>query len=203
MEFLQDIARELAKRGKWLQWPTTTGFPLINLYEEPQYKIIESKLRGVRVRRKIAVGNKPIVSVGKSKNAVAANVIHSLDASHMMLTAIACKRAGIDLMGIHDCYVCLAPQAERLDDIVRQELVQMYDGRDYLTEIRDVALQIAAGEKKRPTKMTEALSHHPLAPKGRRVAAAVGTETPKFRDVPKLGSFDLHEILRNVYLFSP
>jgi DNA-directed RNA polymerase len=159
-------------------------------------------LRGVRTRRKIAVGNKPVIRVRKSKDAAAANVIHSLDASHMMLTAIACRRAGIDLMGIHDCYVCLAPQAERLNEIIRQELVRMYEGRDYLTEIRDVALSIV-GEKKRPTKITEALSHHPLAPKGKRVAAAVGTETPKFRDVPKLGSFDLREILKNPYLFSP
>ena len=194
--------RGRAKRGEPLQCTTPTGFELINLYEEPQYKIIESKLRGVRVRRKIAIEH-AIIRVAKSRNAVAANVIHGLDASHMMLTAIACKRAGIDLMGIHDCYVCLAPQAERLNEIIRQELVQMYDGRDYLTEIRDVALRIAVGEKKRLTKMTEALSHHPLAPKGKRVAAALGTNTPKFIDVPKLGSFDLREILKNVYLFSP
>jgi DNA-directed RNA polymerase len=203
MQFLQDIARVLAKLGAPLHWPTPTGFPLINLYEEPQYKDIESKLRGVRVRQKIAVGNKPVIRVGKSKNAVAANVIHGLDASHMMLTSIACKRAGIDLMGIHDCYACLAPQAERLNEIIRQELERMYAGRDYLTEIRDAALRIAVNEKKRPSKMAEALSKHPLARKGKRVAAVTGIEAPEFRDVPKLGSFDLREILKNVYLFSP
>jgi DNA-directed RNA polymerase len=95
MKFLQGIARELAKHSqKPLQFTTPSGFPLINLYEEPEYKTVNSILRGARVRRKIAIGNKQgKIRVGKSKNAAAANVIHALDASHMMLTAIACKRA--------------------------------------------------------------------------------------------------------------
>jgi integrase len=108
--------------------------------------------------------------VRKSKNAAAANVIHSLDAAHLMRTGIACRAAGIDIMGIHDCYVGLAPPAERLNGIIRQELIRMYDGRDYLTEIRDEAIRIASVEKKR-SAMADALSQHPLA---KRVAKAVG-----------------------------
>jgi DNA-directed RNA polymerase len=101
-------------------------------------------------------------------------------------------------MGIHDCYVCLAPRAERLNGIIRQELIRMYDGRDYLTEIRDEAIRIASVEKKR-SAMADALSQHPLA---KRVAKAVGTETLSFPKVPLRGSFDLREIINNVYIFS-
>jgi DNA-directed RNA polymerase len=111
------------------------------------------------------------------------------------------------MMGIHDCYVCLASRAEQLngldDGIIRQALFQMYDGRDYLTEIRDRALQdYSRIERRTPSQMAEALSPHPLARKARRLAAAAGAETPEFPDVPKLGDLDLREILRSVYIFS-
>ena len=49
--------------------------------------------------------------------------------------------------------------------------------------------------------MAEALSQHPLA-KGKRVAEAVGIETPNFPKVPARGSFDLRELIKNVYIFS-
>lgn len=200
MKFLQEIARELARHSnKPLQFTTPSGFLLINLYEKPEYKTVSSVLRGVRVRRKTAIGNRPgKIMVRKSKNAAAANVIHSLDAAHLMRAGIACRAAGIDIMGIHDCYVGLAPPAERLNGIIRQELIRMYDGRDYLTEIRDEAIRIAAVEKK-SSAMADALSKHPLA---KRVAKAVGAETFSFPKVPLRGSFDLREIIDNVYIFS-
>jgi DNA-directed RNA polymerase len=188
MEFLREMARALAKHGEPLQWTTPTGFPLINRYQKDEYKTVNSTLRGVRVRRKITVGSKPAIRVGKSKSAVAANVIHALDAAHMMLTANACNAAGIDIMGIHDCYICLAPQAEDLDKTIKHEFVRMYEGCDPLTEIRDQACSRAASNK--------------LRAKGKHVAAATGIATPTFPEVPKLGTFDLREILTNVYIFS-
>ncbi|CAD5189966.1 unnamed protein product [Musa acuminata subsp. malaccensis] len=32
------------------------------------------------------------------------NFVHSLDGSHMMMTAVACKRAGLNFAGVHDSY---------------------------------------------------------------------------------------------------
>jgi DNA-directed RNA polymerase len=193
MKFLQKIARELAKVGVPLEWTSPTGFPFANRYEEPTYKDVESILRGVRVHRTVAIEpDEPVVRVSKSSNAVAANVIHSLEASHMMLTATACKRAGIPLMGIHDCYLGLAPQVEKLDSIIKQGLLQIYEGRNHLVEIRDCALRSWNGRSQK----------NPLAGKAKRAAAIIGTKTPNFRDVPTLGDFDLREILKNPYLFS-
>jgi Autographiviridae RNA polymerase len=196
MEFLQEIARTLAKRGEPLRWSTPTGFPLINRYHEPDYKIIESVLRDVRVRRKIAVGYRPAIKARKSRDAAAANVVHALDAAHMMLVAIACQRADIDIMGIHDCYVCLASQADTLNEIIRQELVRMYEQCDPLTQIRDMALQTLTPEQP-SSKMADT-----LAPLAKRIAAAAGIQPPDLPNVPERGSFDLREIINNVYIFS-
>lgn len=40
----------------------------------------------------------------KQRNAFPPNFIHSLDSSHMMLTALHCQRKGITFASIHDCF---------------------------------------------------------------------------------------------------
>ena len=40
----------------------------------------------------------------KQRNAFPPNFIHSLDSSHMMLTALHCQREGITFASIHDCF---------------------------------------------------------------------------------------------------
>jgi hypothetical protein len=49
--------------------------------------------------------------------------------------------------------------------------------------------------------MAEALAQHPLA-KGKRVAKAVGIQTPDFPKVPPRGDLDLRNFIKNVYSFS-
>jgi DNA-directed RNA polymerase len=118
------------------------------------------------------------------KDAAAANFIHALDASHLVLTVNECVRVNMpDILAIHDSYSCLAPRAEQLNNIVREQFVAMYEQHDPLTEIRESALQ-------------------PFKAKGGRVAAAVGIPTPDFPDVPKRGDLDLREFVKNVYAFS-
>lgn len=43
-------------------------------------------------------------NVLKQKNGFAPNFIHSLDASHMMLTSLYCQHAGITFASVHDCF---------------------------------------------------------------------------------------------------
>lgn len=40
----------------------------------------------------------------KQRNAFPPNFIHSLDSSHMMLTALFCQRQGTTFASIHDCF---------------------------------------------------------------------------------------------------
>ena len=41
-----------------------------------------------------------------------------------------------DLLTVHDCFYCLAPQATRLHEIILHELAKLYDNNDPLTELR-------------------------------------------------------------------
>jgi DNA-directed RNA polymerase len=94
-----------------------------------------------------------------------------------------------NILAVHDSFACLAPRAEQLNGVIREQLEAMYDQHDPLTEIRERALCGLATS-------TE------LRKRGRSVAAAVGIETPNFPEVPKRGSLDLRECIKNVYAFS-
>jgi DNA-directed RNA polymerase, mitochondrial len=199
MDFLQKLSDALAKRGLVLQWKTPTGLPWANRYHKFKTKRVRSILGGP-VRPKIADGYEPRIRVKKSRDAASANFIHALDAAHLARVKNACSRANMaDIMPIHDSFGCLAPRAEQLNKIAREEFVAMYEEYDPLTEIR--ALAVAMAKDPTPSKMAEALAQHPMA-KGKRVAKAAGIQTPEFPPVPKRGNLDLRTFIKNVYVFS-
>ena len=53
----------------------------------------------------------------RHRNAFPPNFIHSLDATHMMLTALQCQRAGITFASIHDCYWTHACDVDTLNKV--------------------------------------------------------------------------------------
>jgi DNA-directed RNA polymerase len=172
-EFLRRCAQARAKLEEPLQWTTPTGLPWANRYYRPKTQIISSTLRGRRLRLTIADEFVPGIRNQKAANGVAPNVVHALDAAHLLRTVNACVAADIkDILTIHDCFGCLTPQAEKFNAIMRQEFVRMYEEHDPLTEIRERAL----------------CDLGPLAPK-------------LLRPVPERGSLNLSEFLESSYAF--
>jgi Autographiviridae RNA polymerase len=188
MGFLQQLAEGLACHGLVLQCTTLTGLPWANRYHKYKTKRIRSLLSGVSIRPKITDGYEPGIRVKKSKDAAAANFIHALDASHLVLTVNECVRVNMpDVMAIHDSYSCLAPRADQLNNIIREQFAAMYEQHDPLTQVRESALRTLADAPPKPAK---------------RVADAVGVQPFSFPDVPKRGDLDLREFIKNVYAFS-
>jgi DNA-directed RNA polymerase len=71
------------------------------------------------------------INKDKQKNAVAPNFIHSLDASHLMLTVLRAKKEGInDFLLIHDSFSTHACNTGAWAVIIRDEFVKMYSQHD-------------------------------------------------------------------------
>ena len=111
-DFLEGLAKICAERGLPLRCTTPLGLPFINRYHEPKIKIISVSLKGRRRRVKLAVGDKPGIAKKKATNAVTANFVHSIDAAHLQLVALAADREGINLVTVHDCFGATAPKAD-------------------------------------------------------------------------------------------
>lgn len=91
--------------------------------------------------------------VKRQRTAFPPNFIHSLDGSHMMMTAVACRRAGLNFAGffsslfrptlsgfcrrktikhffaagVHDSYWTHACDVDKLNRILREKFVELYE----------------------------------------------------------------------------
>lgn len=123
MENIQGWARAVAKAGHDVSWTTPLGMVVRQRYRRGD------RIRIQTTRQKITLRDwreeQPQDS-GRHARAVCANYIHSLDAAHMMLTALACADKSVCLAGVHDCYWTHAADVPLLNKLVRRMFAEMH-----------------------------------------------------------------------------
>lgn len=73
----------------------------------------------------------------KQLTAMAPNLIHSLDATHLAMTALEMQKEGLSMMAVHDSYWTYACDLPKLSKILRQQFVQLYTQHDPLWELKE------------------------------------------------------------------
>jgi Autographiviridae RNA polymerase len=126
-DLLERLAELCAENGRPLRWTTALGLPVINIYHKPDIKRVRVRLNG-RVRRiNFTVGDKDGIWKSKAKDAAPANFVHSVDAAHLQLIALAAAGEGIEMVSVHDCFGCIAPNAGRLNAIILEQLKHLHE----------------------------------------------------------------------------
>ena len=142
MEVMEWIEKEVAlaiKAGKTeLSWTTPSGFVVRQKFMKPEVERIELKLLGKASNVRIRTGDSDKVDLQHHKNATSPNLIHSLDASLLHLSAI---RFNAPLALIHDSVLCRATDMHVLSELVRETYMYLFAENDYL---KDWAAQIGA-----------------------------------------------------------
>jgi DNA-directed RNA polymerase len=67
-----------------------------------------------------------VVSKRKQLQAFPPNFIHSLDATHMILSANACHEAGLTFSAVHDSFWTHAGDVDRMNEMLRDAFVRMH-----------------------------------------------------------------------------
>jgi DNA-directed RNA polymerase len=120
-----------------IRWTTPAGFPVVHRYDNlTSFRLmvfVGPQKREVQVR---FADTTPGVNKRRAGSGIAANFIHSLDASHLMLTAAGCGRAGLALSVIHDSFATHAADIPTLHTILRRTFVEQYTP-DVLARFRD------------------------------------------------------------------
>ena len=133
MKVMKWIEKEVGKaidRGEQeIQWCTPSGFIVTQRLMKPIVETIELQLLG-RCQIKVATEEGDKVDKAHHKNATAPNLIHSLDASLLHLSAI---RFNAPLALIHDSVLCRATDMHILSAIVREVYMHLFAEQDYLT----------------------------------------------------------------------
>ncbi|OIV97230.1 hypothetical protein TanjilG_27213 [Lupinus angustifolius] len=122
MGWLGDCAKVIAYDNQAVRWTTPLGLPVVQPYCKTQRHLIKTSLQVLALQRE---GN--AISVKKQRSAFPPNFVHSLDSSHMMMTALACSDAGLRFAGVHDSYWTHACDVDKMNRILRENFVELYN----------------------------------------------------------------------------
>lgn len=161
MEWLQTASGLLAKdkniEGKNLPttWITPAGFPVKQKYPKVRVKRLNTVLSGSIKIFDTTSGSTEEATEGsvlrlafaeptdeidsrKQKQGIAPNFVHSMDASHLMLTVCACVDKGVNAFAmIHDSYGVPAGHGSIMFTTVREVFVSTYTENDVLQDLHD------------------------------------------------------------------
>ncbi|GFZ06776.1 DNA/RNA polymerases superfamily protein [Actinidia rufa] len=109
-------AKVIASENQPVRWITPLGLPVVQPYFKAERHVI---------RTASGVGFSERVEVRKQRTAFPPNFVHSLDGSHMMMTAVACRDAGLRFAGVHDSFWTHGCDVDRMNSILREKFVEL------------------------------------------------------------------------------
>ncbi len=142
MKFFQDCTRLAAKSDAPILWTAPNGLPVQQAYQAMTMHRIDTMLAGgvpCRLQYQAAstgANGTKLLNPKKQISGIAPNIIHSLDASALMLTVCKALKEGIDhFLMVHDSFGCHMADAPRLSHIIRETFVEMYSGSTVLDRL--------------------------------------------------------------------
>lgn len=132
MKWIESTVAELIKAGATeITWTTPSGFTVAQRLMKPEVETLRLKLLGCVKKVSVAIGESDEVDLLHHKNATAPNLIHSLDASLLHISAL---RFDAPLALIHDSVLCRSSDMSILSAIVRETYMHLFAEHDYLNE---------------------------------------------------------------------
>ena len=129
MEWLRNVARVVVKSKQALKWVSPIGFPVEQNYEAMQSRQIRLSLgdgSSCKATLRVPAKNRTPDAV-RQINGIAPNVIHSLDATVLLLAVVKAKKAGIHSIGVvHDSFSVHACHVPTLGKLIRESFVEVY-----------------------------------------------------------------------------
>ncbi|XP_074589982.1 DNA-directed RNA polymerase 2, chloroplastic/mitochondrial-like [Curcuma longa] len=122
MTWLGDCAKVIASENHTVRWTTPLCLPVVQPYQKFGSHMVKTSLQVLTLRRETDK-----VMVRRQRTAFPPNFVHSLDGSHMMMTAVACQRAGLNFAGVHDSYWTHACDVDQMNRILREKFVELYE----------------------------------------------------------------------------
>lgn len=146
MGFLRKVALALAHESKPVVWNTPLGLPVMSWYPEEESEQVRLFLhdRGIKVPLRVRVITEATKKIRKDKsaNGIAPNFVHSMDACHLQMVVNAAVCENVTQMAlVHDSFGCLAADATRWNEIIREQFTRLYTEFDVLDDIRNHALK--------------------------------------------------------------
>lgn len=114
-------------------WTTSLGLPCVQPYRSSKRQIISTNLQEIAITDPFVASP---VDARKQKTALPPNFVHSLDATHMLMTASSCKDYGLTFASVHDSYWTHACDLDVLNRLLRQQFVNLHEN-DLILKVKE------------------------------------------------------------------
>ena len=133
MDWLSTCSVLVSQQGQAMSWITPMGLPVIQPYRKSKTHVIKTLLQTVS----LAVDDDSLpVARKKQKSAFPPNFVHSLDATHMLLTALKMKQSRLHFASVHDSYWTHAQDIPEMNKVLRSCFVDLYS-KPILEDLRE------------------------------------------------------------------
>lgn len=152
-------------------WTTPLKMPVVQPYRKSTSQTVKTHMQKFSLASSSSSSDP--VSKTQQRRAFPPNFVHSLDATHMILTALKCNEVGLTFAAVHDSFWTHAGDVDIMNRIIRDAFIRMhsedimgrlraefsarYKGYMYLASVDKssaVALKIIQWRKKFRTKPT-------------------------------------------------
>ncbi|KAM5230852.1 DNA-directed RNA polymerase, mitochondrial isoform 6-T6 [Hipposideros larvatus] len=178
--WLAESARLIARTGSAVEWVTPLGIPVIQPYHQDAKVLINGGIQSLTFSNSGDTSQKP--NILKQKNGFPPNFIHSLDSSHMMLTALHCYRKGLTFVSVHDCFWTHAADVPIMNQVCREQFVRLHSQPILHDLSRFLVERFCSGPRSKKARVARLLD--------------------MLLSVPKTGTFNLEQVKRSTYFFS-
>nr|QWO71393.1 RNA polymerase [Termitomyces bulborhizus] len=186
-----EVTKISSKLGIQLTWITPAGLEITQHYLKRKKKIISISLLG-KTKKLVLRENDSKLDASKQSQAIIPNIIHSLDASHLMnLIKTASENNFNPIITIHDCFGTLPNQMGTLEHRVKKEFILLYSKSAFLTNFHNRFIQSLTDNHFEIINENEK-SYIILSPSSR-------IEIPS---EPRMGELDVENIINSKYIIS-
>ncbi len=204
--FFIDSAKLMVELKIPIVWFTPAGLEISQFY----YTSIKEKVKLSyfgKTKTSVIRRWEEIVDKNKQNNSIVPNIIHSLDASHLINVINNGNSKGITpIISIHDCFGTHPNKMENLSKLVRSEFVLLYTQHNFLeryyenviNSIKDNNYKIIEKDSKKY------VSYYPLKirKKDKSVYVSKKEKLSLIPSTPNLGNLDLKNIINAIYLIN-
>ena len=137
MDYLQSIARIVSKEQLPIHWLTPIGFPVYQSYPEMKSKRVKAMLMGEVIKPRINTETDKTDRLRMS-NAIAPNVIHSIDSACLLKTVNLAYENGVrNFANVHDSFGTTAADVETLITCLKESFINVFTQTNVLQDFRD------------------------------------------------------------------
>lgn len=119
-------ADQISKLNEPVSWFTPLGLPVSQPYRNDDTAVVLEAFDTAELKINDSIEDAK-VQISKQKAAFPPNYIHSMDSTHMMMTAMRMKSEGLSFASVHDSFWTHPCDLDTMNRNLREEFVRLYD----------------------------------------------------------------------------